>query len=410
MKEKKFSKVTIKETNETQKVRIGSDLKPEISDELIEKWQSLLDLTARIIDVPSASIIKLHKGHIEVFLNNQNAENPFHTGQKEELIYGFFCETVIGKQDKLLVPDATKIPIWKDNREVDLNMISYLGFPINYPDGEVFGTVCVHDNKENHYSEVHKDLMEEMKRHIENDLELLVSDQQLKELNATKDKFFSIIGHDLKNPFHSLRGFNELLINNAEKYSPEKIRYFAQQMYDISNNTFNLLENLLEWSKIQRGELKPEFVKVNSSETIEEVLMECQPFANSKGINLQISGISYDNISADKEMVKTVLRNLVTNALKFTYSGGVVKILTESIENYVQFTISDNGMGIPPEYVDNLFDIDCNLSKEGTENEKSTGLGLILCKEFVEKHGGKIWAESELEKGSDFKFTIPVCE
>jgi len=410
MKEKKYSKVTIKETNETKKVRIGSDLKPEISDELIEKWQSLLDFTARVIDVPSASIIKLDKDYVEVFLNNQNADNPFYSGEKVELIYGVFCETVIGKQDELLIPDATKIPIWKDNREVDLNMISYLGFPINYPDGEVFGTVCVHDNKENHYSEVHKDLMEEMKRHIETDLELLVSDQQLKELNATKDKFFSIIGHDLKNPFHSLRGFNELLINNAEKYSPEKIRYFAQQMYDISNNTFNLLENLLEWSKIQRGEFKPEFVKVNSSETIEEVLMECQPFANSKGINLQISGISYDNISADKEMVKTVLRNLVTNALKFTYSGGVVKILTESLENYVQFTISDNGMGIPPEYVDNLFDIDCNLSKEGTENEKSTGLGLILCKEFVEKHGGKIWAESELEKGSDFKFTIPVCE
>jgi signal transduction histidine kinase len=181
-------------------------------------------------------------------------------------------------------------------------------------------------------------------------------------------------------------------------------------MYDTSNNTFYLLENLLEWSKIQRGELKPEFVKVNSSEIIEEVLEESQPIANSKGINLQISGISNDNISADKEMVKTVLRNLVTNALKFTYSGGVVKILTESIENYVQFTISDNGMGIPPEYVDNLFDIDCNLSKEGTENEKSTGLGLILCKEFVEKHGGKIWAESELEKGSDFHFTIPVWE
>src|SRR6056297_3604261 len=125
MKEKKFSKVTIKETNETKRVRIGSDLKPEVSDELIEKWQSLLDVTARIIDVPSASIIRLHQDHIEVFLNSQTAENPFHAGQKEELIYGFFCETVIGKQDKLLVPDATKIPLWKDNLEVDLNMISY---------------------------------------------------------------------------------------------------------------------------------------------------------------------------------------------------------------------------------------------------------------------------------------------
>jgi signal transduction histidine kinase len=279
--------------------------------------------------------------------------------------------------------------------------------------GGVDAEQCIERNKKLHrLNREITDLQRELirKKHtLENTLEQLnTANEELKELNATKDKFFSIIGHDLKNPFHSLLGFSELLITNAETYSPEKIRYFAQQIYDTSNNTFNLLENLLEWAKIQRGELTPEFVKVNPSEIIEEVEKECQPFANSKGINLQISGISNNYISADKEMVKTVLRNLVTNALKFTYSGGVVKILTESIENYVQFTISDNGMGVPPEYVDRLFDIDCNLSKEGTENERSTGLGLILCKEFVEKHDGKIWVESELGEGSDFKFTIPL--
>jgi signal transduction histidine kinase len=109
-------------------------------------------------------------------------------------------------------------------------------------------------------------------------------------------------------------------------------------------------------------------------------------------------------------MLKTVLRNLVSNAIKFTYSGGNIKIRTESIENYVQFTISDTGMGIPPEYVDKIFMIDSGLAKKGTGNEKSTGLGLILCKEFVEKHGGKIWVESKLGKGSHFHFTVPLTE
>ena len=408
MQEKKFSKVTIKETNETKKVPIGSDLKPEVSDELIEKWQSLLDITARIIDVPSASIIKLHEDYVEVFLNNQTAENPFYAGEKAELIYGVFCETVIGKQDKLLIPDARKNPIWKDNLEIDLNMISYLGFPVNYPDGEVFGTVCVHDNKENNYSEVYKDLMDKMRQQIENDLELLVSNQQLKELNATKDKFFSIIGHDLKNPFNSLIGMSSLLINNADKYSPEKIRRFAQQMHDTSKNAYNLLENLLQWARVQRGEMEPDLKKVDPAEMIREITEQTEPIANSKNINLQTSPEVHFPVLADREMLKTTLRNLMTNALKYTYSGGTVTITTQKNEEYLQFTVSDTGIGIPAEYLDRLFEIDCNLSQEGTGKEKGTGLGLILCKEFVEKQDGTIWVESEEGKGSDFHFTIPL--
>jgi signal transduction histidine kinase len=408
MKEKIFSKVTIKETNETKKVRIGSDLKPEVSDELIEKWQSLLDVTARIIDVPSASIIKLHEDYVEVFLNNQTAENPFYAGEKAELIYGVFCETVIGKQDKLLIPDARKNPIWKDNLEVDLNMISYLGFPVNYPDGEVFGTVCVHDNKENHYSEVYKDLMDKMRQHIETDLELLVSNHQLKELNATKDKFFSIIGHDLKNPFNSLIGMSDLLINNADKYSPEKVRRFAEHMHDSSKNAYNLLENLLEWSRIQRGELEPDLEEINPMGVIHEVIEQTGPIANSKNINLQTAPEGNHSVLADREMLKTTLRNLVTNALKYTYPDGTVIISTKKSDGYLQFTVSDTGMGIPAEYIDRLFEIDCKLSQEGTGKEKGTGLGLILCKEFVEKQGGKIWVDSEEGKGSDFHFTIPL--
>ncbi|MFP4047459.1 MAG: GAF domain-containing protein, partial [Bacteroidales bacterium] len=249
MQEKKFSKVTIKETNETKKVRIGSDLKPEISDELIKKWQSLLNVTARIINVPAASIIKLHEDHIEVFLNSQIAENPFHPGEKAELIYGFFCETVIGTQDKLLVPDATKDPIWKDNREVDLNMISYLGFPINYPDGEAFGTVCVHDNKENHYSELHKDLMEEMKRHIETDLELLVSKSELERSNEMKSKFLSLISHDVRGAVSSLDGFIELLISRFHSYERNELQNKLKTIRVTTNSLNQTLQNLLTWSK-----------------------------------------------------------------------------------------------------------------------------------------------------------------
>ena len=408
MKEKKFSRITIKETNETKKVRIGSDFKPELSNELIEKWQSLLDLTARIIGVPSASIIRLHENYVEVFLNNQNAENPFYAGEKAELIYGVFCETVIGKQDKLLIPDARKNPIWKDNLEIDLNMISYLGFPVNYPDGEVFGTICVHDKKENYYSELYMDFLDKMRQHIETDLELLVSNQQLKELNATKDKFFSIIGHDLKNPFNSLIGMSSLLINNAGKYSPEKVRLFTQQIHDTSKNAYNLLENILEWARIQRGELEPDLKELDSVAVIREVTKQTEPIANSKNIHLQTPPEGNYSVLADREMLKATLRNLVANAIKYTYHGGTVIISTQKSDALLQFSVSDTGIGIPAEYTDKLFEIDCNLSQEGTEKEKGTGLGLILCKEFVEKQGGEIWVNSEKGKGSDFHFTIPL--
>ncbi len=279
--------------------------------------------------------------------------------------------------------------------------------------GGIDAEQCLDQNKKLHQLnretlDLQRELIHKRNR-LENTLEQLNSaNDELKELIATKDKFFSIISHDLKNPFNSLLGFSKLLMSTAEDHSPEKIRYFAQMMYDSSKNTYNLLENLLEWAKLQRGELKPTFSKVTPPEIIGAIKEETISYANSKNIKLQTILNSNNYVSADKEMLLTILRNLVTNAIKFTYSGGNIKILAETIENHVQFTISDNGMGIPPEYLDKLFDIDCSLSKEGTENEKSTGLGLILCKEFVEKHNGKIWVESKLGKGSDFIFTIPL--
>ena len=279
--------------------------------------------------------------------------------------------------------------------------------------GGVDAQQCIEQNKKLHQlnreiTDLQRELIQK-KNSLEHTLkELNATNQELEELNATKDKFFSIIGHDLKNPFNSLIGMNNLLITNADKYSPEKVRRFAKQMHDSAKSAYNLLENLLEWARIQRGELEPDLKEVDSVEVINEVKGLTEPLANSKDINVQTAPDNNDRVLADKEMLKTILRNLVTNSLKYTYSRGIVIISTQRVESYLQFTVSDTGVGIPAEYLDKLFEIDCNLSQEGTEKEKGTGLGLILCKEFVEKHGGKIWVESELGKGSDFHFTIPL--
>jgi len=231
---------------------------------------------------------------------------------------------------------------------------------------------------------------------------------KLQELNVTKDKFFLIIAHDLKNPFNTLLGFSELLVKNAAKYSPEKVEHFAQTMNSSAKSAYQLLENLLEWSRIQTGKIEPKFVKVKVSDLIYETKLLGEPNAKSKNIVLQ-SEICFDElILADKEMIKTVLRNLISNALKFTQKNGNVKIVTQKKDENVLFIVSDNGIGIEPEHIDKLFRIDSKLTKAGTADERGTGLGLILCKELVEKNNGSIWVESVFEQGSEFKFTIPI--
>lgn len=230
---------------------------------------------------------------------------------------------------------------------------------------------------------------------------------ELSELNATKDKFFSIIAHDLRNPFSVLIGFSELLYENACTYSPEEVRELSKKMLDSSNRSFNLIENLLNWSRLQRGSLKidPEYLK--PSELVQQAIVLCTQDANLKNIALS-SEINVDEpIYADREMIKTVLRNLISNAIKFTYPKGQIIIRTKMSDNSLLISVSDTGKGIIEENLNKLFKIEENVSEVGTADEQGTGLGLILCKEFIDLHRGKIWVESEIGNGSTFSFTLP---
>ena len=238
--------------------------------------------------------------------------------------------------------------------------------------------------------------------------ELTDANLQLNELNATKDKFFSIIAHDLKNPFNSLIGYSDLLLLNAENITQDKVKRYAELMNNSAKDAYNLLGNLLEWSSIQTGKIEPHPVKIKPLELINEIKFLYEPLAVAKDIQLDISIKKEHTAIADKEMIKTVLRNLITNAIKFTHKEGIIKIETRKETNQLLVSISDNGCGIEPQHLQKLFNIDSKLSKIGTANEKGTGLGLILCKEFIEMNGGQIMVESELEKGSTFKFTIPI--
>ncbi|MCD4833299.1 MAG: cyclic nucleotide-binding domain-containing protein [Bacteroidales bacterium] len=232
--------------------------------------------------------------------------------------------------------------------------------------------------------------------------------KELEELNATKDKFFTIIAHDLKNPFNTVIGLSELLIERYDTYDSNKIKEFIRQINKFSNNAYNLLEDLLKWAKSQTGrmEVKPE--KVEVFELAIENMNLFQEKAEKKGVkinaNVKMGLFAY----IDKNMICTVLRNLISNSVKFTNSGDIINIEAKSLNEHIEIMVTDTGIGVPEENLKKIFKIDSHISTQGTADEIGTGLGLIISREFVEKNGGTINVKSKEGNGTQFMFTVPV--
>ena len=234
------------------------------------------------------------------------------------------------------------------------------------------------------------------------------SDAKLKESNDTKDKFFSIIAHDLRSPFNNILGFSELLVENLNKFEAAETEKYLVIINSSANNTLILLDNLLNWAKSQSGRIIFNPKKIIFSNVILEIIKLKKSLAKAKNISLNYFSSDEIEVYADENMLRTVLRNLISNAIKFTQFGGNIRVYAILKQDRVEITVSDSGVGINEEVRNKLFSLETNETTIGTANEKGSGLGLILCKEFVEKHGGKIWVESEEGKGSDFKFTLPL--
>ena len=235
------------------------------------------------------------------------------------------------------------------------------------------------------------------------------SERKLLQLNADKDRFISILSHDLRSPFNNLLGLSEVLIEDVRKINIDEIEKIANNINESARNSYNLLEDILLWARTQQGRIPFKPLILSFGDICLDILKTLNPNANAKNITISYSAPDKINVFADIDMLKTVLRNLVSNAIKFTNNGGAIKINAEENFENVTISISDNGVGIASDDIKKLFDISQVLTTKGTAEEKGTGLGLLLCKEFVEKHCGKIWVESEVGKGSDFKFTLPLC-
>jgi len=239
------------------------------------------------------------------------------------------------------------------------------------------------------------------------ELALKENEAKLRELNASKDKFLSIISHDLRAPFNGLLGLTDILVDEENLLPQEEVQTILKLLNQTTHQTYNLLETLLEWARMTGGfiEFKPLTLPVGILLT--ELLDHYAEVANHKSIEMKLSVGGELTVVADNYMLQTILRNLISNALKFTRKGNTVNISATQQSDAILFAVQDTGIGMSPVMLQNLFEIGHNSKRTGTDGELSSGIGLYLCRDFVKKHGGIIWAISEEGKGSTFYFTIP---
>jgi PAS domain S-box-containing protein len=318
--------------------------------------------------------------------------------------------------------DPQMIP-WRESA-LEHGYRSSIALPLKDECGKIFGVLQIYSAEPNAFTVDEITLLDNLtsdlsfgilalrnraeRKLAENKLEKY--SQELKELNAGKDKLFSIIAHDLKSPFNPLLGISELIVNNFESLSPQEIKSFNAQIYNSLKNEYELLENLLNWSRLETGQLNFTLEKINLFEKTENVINLLSGNAKLKDITLYNNTGTDVFVLADPNMLHSVLQNLIANSIKFTNKLGLIKIYSAAADNdIIKITVSDNGIGMTNDHINSLFG-SSESSTKGTYNEKGTGLGLIICKGMVEKHGGTLYVESEVGNGTNISFTLPKAE
>lgn len=364
-----------------------------------QRDEQIRKLSRAVEQSPTTVIITDLNGDIE-YVNPKFSETT-----------GYSFDEAISKNPRILKSDEKLSEEYKELWETITSGKEWRGeFHNKKKNGELyweFASISPIRNKKGiitHMLAVKEDITERKKAEDE----LKESEVRLRELNATKDKFFSIIAHDLKNPFNSIMGFSTILIDQVKEKDYGRIEEFAGYIHESSNRVMDLLQNLLEWASSQTGIMgfSPKYVDIVA--LINETSELLNDSARQKAITISWTIPDKADVFADKAMISTVLRNLISNAVKFTNLGGEIVISAEEKQSEILVSVKDKGIGIGKDDLGKLFRIEKTYSTTGTNNEKGTGLGLILCKDFIEKHKGEIWVESELGKGATFYFTVPL--
>jgi PAS domain S-box-containing protein len=372
--EKRQAKVALEESEERFRTTFNQAYDPTFIAEIVN------NKVPRIVDINEAVTSKF--GH-----TRENAigkpMNVFLAEESEEIIFQRIKKLLSGEpisfESMHKIVDGTLIPVDVSAKKIEINGKYYLYI-------------------------IQRDISE--RKQWEN--EIVEMKNRLLEENASKDKFFSIISHDLKAPFSALLGIAQLLEESYDDFSDTERKEMIHIYRNSSNNIYQLLEGLLEWSRANSGRMEFELKKININEITTNVIEILHQNAKVKKILLNNSIEKNTFAFADIKMLTTILRNLITNAIKFTPENGAVDITSEIVKEKLVISVLDNGIGMKPDDIKKLFRIDVHHTTVGTQNETGTGVGLILCKELVEKHGGNIWVESKVGKGSTFNFSLPI--
>jgi PAS domain S-box-containing protein len=324
---------------------------------------------------------------------------------------GYLPEEVIGKTPSILKsgyhPPDFYSNIWKTIKNGEKWVGEFYNKKKNgdfYWESATITPITNDNGNITHFMAIKEDITEKKQQQII----LVDSERKLKELNATKDKFFSIIAHDLMNPFNALLGFSSLTVETVQNQEHDKTAKYIVYIDKLAKQISNLFQNLLIWSRAQSGNLLFTPMPVDICEVISDTVNLVEQIALKKNIRIHYEKKAPLKLMIDQNMISTVVRNLVSNAIKFSNNGGNIYITTEKLDKFFLLIISDDGIGMDANIVNELFRIDKTHTTKGTEDETGTGLGLVICKEFIDMHKGKIWAESTPGKGSRFFVKIPL--
>ncbi len=330
-----------------------------------------------------------------------------------------FCGQAIHYNEMMLVEDAKTDARFRDNPNVTCSngLNFYAGVPLRNSQGLALGVLCVFDAKTKKLSELQLQSLKVLARQLVAQMELHKTvrllqqySQTMKQLNQSKDRFFSIIAHDLRAAFHGILGFADVLDNEFDDLGVHDVKKIASYLNLSTHATYELLENLLSWAQIENGSMRFRPERLDLERLIDSSVTALSLTAAQKDIQIRFDSVRNLSIVGDVNMLKSLLHNLISNAIKFTHLQGKVTVRATTVNNDVKIEVQDSGTGMTAEQMASLFVLEQSFSHKGTSGEKGTGLGLQLCKQFVDQHGGRIEVNSELGVGSCFVVYLPLAE
>lgn len=398
----------------------------EVPGEYLQKWQDTIDVLAGIFQVPAGLIMRVLPDEIEVLVRSRTDDNPYHPGERANLNTGLYCETVMATRAPLHVPNALEDPGWDDNPDVELNMISYIGMPLIWPDNSVFGTVCILDSKRLESGENYLQLVQQFKEMIELDFHMLGRNAKLKETsleleearktadkaNVAKSTFLANMSHELRTPMNAILGYSEMLKEDAEDKGRDDIIPDLDKINQAGTHLLSLINDVLDLSKIESGKMETLAEQFDIVTLIEQVVDTAQPLmAQHNNQLINECDIAIGKANQDVTKLRQSLLNLLSNAAKFTENGRVTiqaRRETGDAGDWLTISVSDTGVGIPDDKLDSVFEEFSQAESTTTRDFGGTGLGLPISRHFCQMMGGDITVASRYGEGSTFLIRIPV--